>query len=249
MSSISAALEAYIRQAAAAHGIDPDVAITVAKHEGGLSDPFRHGAGPAPRSQAPGLGPTENSYGPFQLYVSGTGAGLGDRALRAGIDPRKDWQGGINFALDEVARKGWGQWYGAKAAGITGMRGVSGHRGPAAAVLHPEIDPTPPAEAPIQVADAPVAAVGATPIIPNPQNGDNGGGSAFGRLFSAMAPAAGSFQPVGGGPAVQTDGGFGATIAAQQGAEKARQLALGLAPDVDALLSLAPKKRVAAALG
>jgi hypothetical protein len=30
----------------------------------------------------------------------------------------------VDFALDEVTRKGWGQWYGAKNAGITGMAGV-----------------------------------------------------------------------------------------------------------------------------
>jgi hypothetical protein len=148
-------LEAYIRAAAHQRGINPDIAVTVARHEGGLTDPFRRGEGPAPRSQAPGLGGTENSFGPFQLYVSGTGAGLGDRAMAAGIDPRKDWQHGIDFALDEVRRKGWGQWYGARAAGITGMEGVGGAGGnnalvggagggrPAASILHPEIDPTP----------------------------------------------------------------------------------------------------------
>jgi hypothetical protein len=152
-------LEAYIRAAAQQRGINPDIAVRVARGEGGLNNPFRHGEAPAPRSQAAGLGATENSYGPFQLYVSGTGAGLGDRAIAAGIDPRKDWQGGINYALDEVRRKGWGQWYGARAAGITGMQGVgggggnnalvggsSGYTPPAASILHPEIDPTPSAD-------------------------------------------------------------------------------------------------------
>lgn len=117
-------LEAYIRQAAQARGINPDIAVRVAKGEGGLKNPFRQGEGPAPKSQNPAFGPKENSVGPFQLYISGTGAGLGDRALAAGIDPRKDWQSGVNFALDEVKNKGWGQWYGARAQGITGMMGV-----------------------------------------------------------------------------------------------------------------------------
>lgn len=117
-------LEQYIRQAAQARGINPDIAVRVAQGEGGLKNPFRHGEGPAPKSQNPAFGPKENSVGPFQLYISGTGAGLGDRALAAGIDPRKNWQGGIDFALDEVKNKGWGQWYGAKAQGITGMMGV-----------------------------------------------------------------------------------------------------------------------------
>ncbi len=117
-------VEQYIRQRAQALGIDPNVAVKVAKGEGGLQDPYRRGAGPAPRSQAPGFGATENSFGPLQLYVSGTGAGLGDRAVAAGIDPRKDWQGGVDFALNEAKNKGWGQWYGAKAQGITGMMGI-----------------------------------------------------------------------------------------------------------------------------
>lgn len=119
-----ATVEEYIRYAAAQRGIDPDIAVRVAQGEGGLKDPYRRGEGPAPKSQAPGLGATENSFGPLQLYISGNNAGLGDRAVAAGIDPRKDWKGGVDFALDEVARKGWGQWYGAKAAGITGMMGV-----------------------------------------------------------------------------------------------------------------------------
>lgn len=125
-------ITAYITQAAIARGIDPNVALTVARGEGGLSNPFRHGEGPAPKSQAPGFGPLENSFGPFQLYISGRGAGLGDRALAAGIDPRKNWQGGVDFALDEAKRAGWGQWYGAKAAGITGRMGIGGAPGPAA---------------------------------------------------------------------------------------------------------------------
>lgn len=119
-------LEEYIRRAAAARGINPDIAVRVASGEGGLHNPFRHGEGPAPKSQLAAYGPTENSYGPFQLYISGTGAGLGDKALAAGIDPRKDWQAGVNFALDQAKAGGWGPWYGAKAAGITGMEGIGG---------------------------------------------------------------------------------------------------------------------------
>lgn len=116
-------IEEYLRQAAIARGIDPDIAVRVARSEGGLKNPFRRGEGPAPRSQRfPG---TEHSFGPMQLYISGSGAGLGDRAVAAGIDPRTNWKGGIDFALNEVRNKGWGQWYGAKAAGITGFRGVN----------------------------------------------------------------------------------------------------------------------------
>jgi hypothetical protein len=126
-------VEAYIRQRAPLYGVSPDVAVQVALGEGGLRNPFRHGEGPAPRSQDPRLGALENSYGPFQLYISGTGAGLGDRAMRAGIDPRTNWKGGVDYALNEVSQKGWGQWYGAKAKGITGFEGVSRRPGEAPA--------------------------------------------------------------------------------------------------------------------
>lgn len=119
-------VEAYIRQRAPLYGVDPDVAVRVAHGEGGLQNPLRHGEGPAPKSQDPRLGKLENSYGPFQLYVSGNGAGLGDRAVAAGIDPSQNWQGGIDYALNEASQKGWGQWYGAKAQGITGMMGIGG---------------------------------------------------------------------------------------------------------------------------
>lgn len=133
-------LENYIIQSALKYEIDPQVALRVARGEGGLQNPFRHGEGPAPRSQDPALGHLENSYGPFQLYVSGTGAGLGDRALAAGIDPSKNWQGGVDFALNEASKKGWGQWYGAKAAGITGMMGING--APAGAVPAGSVNPS-----------------------------------------------------------------------------------------------------------
>lgn len=107
-------VESYIRRAAAERGIDPEIAIRVARSEGGLKDPFR-------QSDIVKNGVREQSYGPFQLYMGG---GLGNKALEAGIDPRKDWQGGINFALDQAATGGWGPWYGAKKIGVTGMTGI-----------------------------------------------------------------------------------------------------------------------------
>lgn len=122
-------IEAYIRQAAAARGIDPDVAIAVAKSEGGLKDPFR-------QSDVVKNGVREQSYGPFQLYMAG---GLGNKALEAGIDPRKNWQGGIDFALDQAAKDGWGPWYGAKKIGVTGMHGI-GQRPPSQQVA--SLDPS-----------------------------------------------------------------------------------------------------------
>jgi hypothetical protein len=111
----------YIRQAAAARGMDPDAVLEVVRTEGGLSDPFQ-------QSFAKKNGIREPSYGPFQLLVGGEGTGfpegLGNVALSRGIDPRKDWQGGIDLALDTAAKEGWGQWYGPKNAGLSRWHGI-----------------------------------------------------------------------------------------------------------------------------
>lgn len=118
-------IEEYIRQAAVARGIDPDIAVRVAHSEGGLKDPVR-------RAGYVKNGYQEPSYGPFQLLVGGEGTGfptgMGNDALRAGIDPRdpNQWQKGVDFALDHARDKGWGAWYGAKGQGITGKMGVGG---------------------------------------------------------------------------------------------------------------------------
>lgn len=111
-------IEAYIRQAAIARGMNPDVAVRVAKSEGGLTDPVR-------QSDFVKNGQREPSYGPFQLYMGG---GLGNKALEAGIDPRdpNQWQRGVDFALDNAKKSGWGQWYGAARAGIGNSEGIGG---------------------------------------------------------------------------------------------------------------------------
>ena len=134
------ALEAYIRHAAKKRGIDPEIALKVAMSEGGVSDPYR-------QSDVVKNGVREQSYGPFQLYMNG---GLGNEALAAGIDPRKDWRGGIDFALDKAAEGGWGPWMGAEKVGVTGRMGIGG------------------GQQPMQVADA-------SGGMPAPQGGPSGG--------------------------------------------------------------------------
>jgi hypothetical protein len=121
-------IEAYIRQAAAARGIDPDIAVRVAKSEGGLKDPTR-------QSLVTKGGVREPSYGPFQLLVGGgdTGfpAGMGnDFVAKYGMHPSDPnaWQKGIDFALDNAANKGWGAWYGAAKVGVDRFDGIGGPR-------------------------------------------------------------------------------------------------------------------------
>lgn len=133
-------IEEYIRRAAIARGIDPDIAVRVAKHEGGLNNPTN-------RAGYVKNGFREPSYGPFQLLIGGPGTGfpqgLGNRAVQAGIDPRdpNQWQKGVDFALDEAKRDGWRQWYGAKAAGVPRFGGIRGGGGSSAALGGPGGDP------------------------------------------------------------------------------------------------------------
>lgn len=138
----------YIRQSAAARGIDPDIALRVALSEGGVNDPVR-------QSLVVKNGVREASYGPFQLYMGG---GLGNKALAAGIDPRdpNQWKQGVDFALDQAKSGGWSPWYGAKKIGVTGMMGIG----------NSPIQPT--AATPAQVAPNQVASLDPSAGMPMP---------------------------------------------------------------------------------
>ncbi|MFD9899497.1 hypothetical protein [Mesorhizobium sp. NPDC059025] len=123
-------MEAYIRQSAGQRGIDPDVAVRVARSEG-----LQHGTW---QSNVTRKGVREPSYGPYQLLVGGKGTGfpegVGNRFIDAtGLDPADtaNWRQGIDFALDTAGKQGWGQWYGSRAAGISPFQGI-GTAGPAA---------------------------------------------------------------------------------------------------------------------
>lgn len=110
-------IASYIAKAASARGIDPNVALRVAKSEGGLKSWNL-------QSQYVKNGVQEPSFGPFQLYKGG---GLGnDFMKKTGMDPALASSGpaGVDFALDHAAKNGWGAWYGAKNTGIGNMEGI-----------------------------------------------------------------------------------------------------------------------------
>ncbi len=118
--------EAYIRKAAAARGIDPNIAVAVAKSEGlGGSYAGDHGS----------------SFGDFQLLYGGMAGGgmavggLGDKfTKRTGLDAKdpSTWQQQTDFALDEAKRSGWGAWHGWKGLPRAGLDGGSVGAGSAA---------------------------------------------------------------------------------------------------------------------
>jgi hypothetical protein len=113
--------EAYIRKAAMARGVDPDVAVKVWTSEG------RYGVGPSKQSTViNSRGQREESYGPFQLYMNG---GKGNEfQKKTGLDPRDPdtFKQQVDFALDEAVKGGWGPWHGWKGLPRAGLPSLGG---------------------------------------------------------------------------------------------------------------------------
>ena len=106
-------LSEYIRETAKKYGVDPDVALKVAKSEG-LRD-FSGDGG--------------KSGGAFQLY---TGGGLGNTFKKdTGLDPLDpaNEKATIDYALKHASQHGWKPWYGAAKVGVGEFDGISGGQG------------------------------------------------------------------------------------------------------------------------
>lgn len=118
------AMTAYIMEAARRRGIDPEVAVAVARSEGLDANPADGW-----QSNVVKNGQRERSYGPFQLYIDG---GLGNEFMSAtNLDPRdpRTWMHQVDFALDHASTNGWGSWYGAANTGVGNMDGIGGNTG------------------------------------------------------------------------------------------------------------------------
>lgn len=121
-------IASYITQAAIKRGIDPSIALKVAKSEGGL-DSWNL------QSNFVKNGVREPSYGPYQLYMGG---GLGNAFQKqTGLDPRLAANGpaGVDFALDNAKKSGWGAWYGAAKVGVGNWDGIGKGANTATAAL------------------------------------------------------------------------------------------------------------------
>ena len=183
-----------IRQTAGKYGIDPDIAVRVARSEGGAERsgaPVRRGQERQARAL---LWPVPALHGRRSRQP---GAGGGHRSAQ----PRAHRAELIDFALKEASQKGWGQWYGAKRVGIGNYQGIgrtggdpnaatpafspAGGSNAATPVVAPQAQPKPgriapgaldpivpgqPAPTAAQPAPAPPqASAAATPQVPPPE--------------------------------------------------------------------------------
>lgn len=197
----------YIRQAAIARGIDPDVAVKVAASEG-LTE-FSGDGG--------------QSGGAFQLHVTpdNKGGHVGDRFMAdTGLDPRdpKNEKATIDYALDTAAKNGWGEWNGAKRIGITGFAGIGKPPTQTASAPAAPTDTTPgdngypfPTLTPGQAANIPPvrgqkSAVVAPPLPPNTTNWAGGSLPMSTALPPSSDAAAAVGQPSGAWPGGQARG-------------------------------------------
>jgi hypothetical protein len=113
-------LRAYIRQSAIARGVDPEVALRIAEHEGLTANPEEAWQSKVIDKK----GRRETSYGVFQNLIGG---GTGDDLLAMGIDPRdwRNWRQGIDHSLNVAAEQGWTPWYGRGPAGVGEKEGLA----------------------------------------------------------------------------------------------------------------------------
>lgn len=101
-------MSSYIRDRAGAYGIDPDIALRVARSEG-LANFY---------------GDNGTSFGAFQLHVGG---GLGDEFRKStGLDPSDpaNERAGIDYSLMRASKMGWGPFHGAQRVGIGEWEGI-----------------------------------------------------------------------------------------------------------------------------
>lgn len=197
-------IASYISQAAAKRGIDPDIALRVAKSEGGLKSWNL-------QSTFMKNGVQEPSFGPFQLYKGG---GLGNDFMRkTGLDPALAANGpaGVDFALDHASKKGWGAWYGAGKAGIGNFEGIGSGAGAgsAADAVNKLASSAGAATKGLDTFGGGLGKIGSAlssssfPSAPAAPGGGGGGG-----LFGWLSGLFGAFKPIGAQATLAASGGI-----------------------------------------
>lgn len=121
---MTAEIEGFIRGAAGQRGITGDIAIRVARSEGGVDEYARRGTFA-----------TGSSWWAFQLHYGGPGyehlgtvAGMGTGFTKlTGWQPGAEaaWRDAARYALNRAKASGWGAWYGAAHVGVGQWEGIN----------------------------------------------------------------------------------------------------------------------------
>lgn len=118
-------IEGFVRSAALMRGIDPDIAVRVARSEGGVDEYAKRGTFA-----------TGSSWWPTQLHYGGVGtpyeylgtvAGMGNGFSKlTGWAPGSEaaWRDAVRYGWNRAKASGWSQWYGAAAVGIGQWEGI-----------------------------------------------------------------------------------------------------------------------------
>jgi hypothetical protein len=122
---VTAEIEGFVRSAALMRGIDPDIAVRVARSEGGVDEYAKRGTFA-----------TGSSWWPTQLHYGGTGtpyeylgsvAGMGNGFSKlTGWAPGAEaaWRDAIRYGWNRAKASGWSAWYGAAAVGVAQWEGI-----------------------------------------------------------------------------------------------------------------------------
>lgn len=127
---MSTDIEQFIRDAATARGINPDIAIQVCHTEGGVTEPARCGdfSGP-PWHSGKSWWALQLHYGgigtPWQHFGGTAGMGNGFTAL-TGWQPGDPaaWRDAARYGLNRARTGGWNAWYGAATVGVRDFMGI-----------------------------------------------------------------------------------------------------------------------------
>lgn len=121
---MTAEIEGFIRDAALQRGIDPEIALRVARSEGGVDEYARRGTFA-----------TGSSWWAFQLHYGGPGyeylgtvAGMGTGFSKlTGWAPGAEaaWRDAARYGLNRAKASGWGAWYGAAHVGVGQWEGIN----------------------------------------------------------------------------------------------------------------------------
>jgi hypothetical protein len=122
---MTAEIEGFIREAAIMRGISGDIAIRVARSEGGVDEYAKRGTFA-----------TGSSFWAFQLHYGGIGtpyeylgtvAGMGNGFTKlTGWQPGAEaaWRDSTRYGLNRAKASGWSAWYGAAHVGVGQWEGI-----------------------------------------------------------------------------------------------------------------------------